>query len=79
MAEAGVSYNYAGQNIGRGYPGADGPEGVIKATVRHDDGSEQPPADYHRQAIMCPNYRTLGVGIAFDSEGRLYWVCNFAG
>lgn len=33
----------------------------------------------HRRNIMSASYTKLGVGVAKDSHGRLYWVQNFGG
>ena len=78
MSEAGVTYSCAAQNIGRGYVGTGSGEGMIEALFEMMI-AETPPNDYHRQSILNPAYRSIGVGVARDGAGNLYWVCNFTG
>ncbi|WP_296649299.1 CAP domain-containing protein [Romboutsia sp. 13368] len=33
----------------------------------------------HRENILNPNFTTLGVGIAKDSNGSIYWTQMFIG
>lgn len=61
----GVSYSMAGENIAMGQRS---PSEVVRAWM------ESPG---HRENIMNGDFGHLGVGVAMDSNGRLYWAQNF--
>jgi uncharacterized protein YkwD len=62
--------------MGTGYVGSGSGTGLIE-TLFNSMMAETPPDDHHRRSILNPAYRHLGVGIARDGAGNLYWVCNF--
>lgn len=61
--------NY-GENIARGYGvGLPGVRNVIRGWLNSVG---------HRRNMLNPNYRTLGVGYAVDSNGQDWWVQQFS-
>lgn len=76
MRDAGVSFGYAAENIGKGWIGGRDNLAVIESLF-DQMMAETPPDDAHRQIILSPTYRRLGVGVAVR-DGWLYWVCDFA-
>jgi len=63
--ENGVSYRWAGENIAMGQRT---PAEVVRAWMDSPD---------HRENIMYSAFGRLGVGVAIDNNGRLYWSQNF--
>jgi uncharacterized protein YkwD len=41
--------------------------------------NETPPIDGHRQNILSPNYREIGIGYAFSDAAQFkhYWTQDF--
>lgn len=58
---------WVGENIAYGYPTA---KSVMRAWM-HSSG--------HRANILRPQFRRIGLGLATDANGRIYWVQNFGG
>lgn len=67
MNKFNISYNTAGENIAMGQPS---PSEVMNSWMNSSG---------HRANILNPNFTDLGVGIAKDSNGRLYWTQMFLG
>lgn len=69
LAESGVSYGYAGENIAAGQSS---PEAVVNSWMNSEG---------HRANIMNPNYTQIGIGCYYvsDSTYRYYWVQLFIG
>jgi len=63
--ENGVSYRWAGENIAMGQRT---PTEVVRAWMNSPG---------HRENILRSDFGHLGVGVAMDSNGRLYWSQNF--
>lgn len=66
MDEAGYSYSAAGENIAYNYPS---PESVMNAWMNSSG---------HKANILSASFGRLGVGIAKDARGSLYWVQMFS-
>jgi len=67
MRQFGVSYQAAGENIAKGQST---PQEVMNSWMNSSG---------HRANILSSNFTKLGVGIAKDSNGRLYWTQMFIG
>ncbi|MFX0548604.1 CAP domain-containing protein [Hathewaya histolytica] len=67
MKKFGVSYTSAGENIAMGQPS---PSEVMKGWMNSSG---------HRANILNGSFTELGVGVAKDSNGRLYWTQMFIG
>ena len=67
MDQFGISYVYAGENIAWGQRN---PQMVVEAWMNSKS---------HRENILNPNFTTLGVGIAEDLNGSIYWTQMFIG
>lgn len=65
IKKAGASYRCAGENIAAGQRN---PADVVDAWM-HSEG--------HRANILTPNFNKLGVGVAKDSSGCIYWTQDF--
>lgn len=65
MKTFGIKYSTAGENIAKGYPGAD-------AVMRGWMNSEG-----HKANILNVNFTQLGVGYVTDESGTGYWVQMF--
>lgn len=65
IKKAGASYRCAGENIAAGHRD---PADVVDAWM-HSEG--------HRANILTPQFNKLGVGIAKDSKGCIYWTQDF--
>ena len=63
--ENGVTYFWAGENIAAGQKT---PAEVVRAWM---------DSPGHRENILSGEFGHLGVGVAMDSNGRLYWSQNF--
>ena len=63
----GVSYRTAGENIAKGQKT---PEEVMNAWMNSPG---------HRANILNPDFTKLGLGVAKDSNGTLYWSQMFIG
>ena len=63
--ENGVNYGWAGENIGMGQST---PAEVVKAWM---------DSPGHRENILKAEFNHLGVGVAMDGNGKLYWAQNF--
>ena len=67
MRQFGVSYQAAGENIAKGQTT---PQEVMNSWMNSSG---------HRANILSSNFTKLGVGVAKDSNGRLYWSQMFIG
>lgn len=67
MKEYGISYRTAGENIAAGQRT---PEKVMKDWMNSEG---------HRKNILTSGFTKIGVGIAVNQSGRLYWTQLFAG
>jgi uncharacterized YkwD family protein len=63
----GVKYYFAGENIAYGQKT---PEAVVKAWMNSES---------HKRNILNEKYTKLGVGIAVNNDGRIYWTQEFIG
>jgi len=61
-----VEYLLAGENLAAGQRS---PAEVVRAWMESEDG--------HRENILNPEYGHIGIGVAMDNTGRLYWVQLF--
>ncbi len=68
LAEAGLSYSLAGENLARAVADAARPEIVEQALMR---------SVTHRQNILEPAFNRLAVGVAADSSGRVAFAQIF--
>lgn len=66
MDEAGYSHSAAGENIAYNYPS---PESVMNGWMNSSG---------HKANILSASFGRLGVGIAKDARGSLYWVQMFS-
>jgi len=67
MKKFGISYRTAGENIAMGQKT---PQEVMTAWMNSDG---------HRKNILNSSFTEIGIGIAKDSNGRLYWTQMFIG
>jgi uncharacterized YkwD family protein len=67
MKKFGITYSYAGENIAMGQPTA--------ASVM--EGWMNSPG--HKANILSENFTEIGVGIATDENGSIYWTQQFIG
>lgn len=65
IKKAGASYRCAGENIAAGQRN---PEAVVDAWM-HSEG--------HRANILTPEFNKLGVGVAKNANGYIYWTQDF--
>ena len=72
MHQAGYQFSHAGENCAAG---AATPEAVMSMWM-----NETPPNDGHRQNILSPNFRDIGVGYAYQQASQYghYWTQDFA-
>lgn len=67
MKQFGISYKTAGENIAMGQTS---PEEVMNSWMNSSG---------HRKNILNPSFTEIGVGIAKNSKGQLYWTQMFIG
>lgn len=67
MKKFGISYKSAGENIAMGQTS---PEEVMKAWMNSDG---------HRKNILNSSFTEIGVGVAKNAKGQLYWTQMFIG
>ena len=67
MQQFGISYRSAGENIAMGQRT---PQEVMNSWMNSSG---------HRANILNPSFTTLGVGIAKDANGTIYWTQMFIG
>ena len=67
MKKFNISYRAAGENIAKGQKT---PAEVVKAWMNSQG---------HRENILNSKYTEIGVGVAKDSKGTLYWTQMFIG
>ena len=67
MNQFGISYRSAGENIAKGQRT---PQDVVTAWMNSEG---------HRKNILNSSYTNLGVGVAKDSNGTIYWTQMFIG
>lgn len=67
MKQFGISYNTAGENIAMGQKT---PSEVVTAWMNSEG---------HRANILNSNFKEIGIGIAKNSKGQLYWIQMFIG
>ncbi|MCY6483899.1 CAP domain-containing protein [Clostridium aestuarii] len=67
IKDFGVSYRTAGENIAYGQTT---PTAVMKSWMNSTG---------HRQNILNPNFSQIGVGVARNKQGQLYWTQMFIG
>lgn len=67
MKQFGISYKSAGENIAMGQKT---PQEVVNAWMKSKG---------HRDNILNANFTNLGVGVAKDSNGTIYWTQMFIG
>lgn len=65
MSDFGITFFAAGENIALGYTS---PKSVVEGWMKSPG---------HRENILSSYFNELGVGIAQDSKGRLYWTQMF--
>lgn len=71
MAERGIPFGWAGENLARNnYPDAESAQVAIRDLMA---------SSAHRANILHPNYITIGVGLAIDSSGMKYFTMIFVG
>jgi len=63
--ENGVNYGWAGENIGMGQTT---PAEVVRAWM---------DSPGHRENILKEEFSHIGIGVAMDNNGKLYWAQNF--
>jgi uncharacterized protein YkwD len=71
MRQAGYQFAWAGENVAAGQYT---PEDAMSSWMH-----ETPPNDGHRQNILSPHYREMGVGYAFSdtTQFKHYWTQDF--
>ncbi|MEH2420759.1 MAG: CAP domain-containing protein [Nostoc sp.] len=71
MQKAGYRFSFAGENVAAGQST---PEDATSSWM-----NETPPNDGHRQNILNPNYREIGIGYAFSDAAQFkhYWTQDF--
>lgn len=67
FARFGLANSYWGENIAAGYKSA----AQVMAGWMSSTG--------HRNNILSPNFRSMGVGMATDAQGMVFWVQCFSG
>ena len=67
MKKFNISYKTAGENIGKGQKT---PAQVVNAWMNSQG---------HRENILNKNYTEIGIGVAKDAKGTLYWTQMFIG
>ena len=67
MKQFNISYKTAGENIAKGQKT---PAEVVKAWMNSQG---------HRENILNKNYTEIGIGVAKDAKGTLYWTQMFIG
>ena len=67
MRQFGISYSTAGENIAMGQSS---PQEVVNAWMNSEG---------HRKNILNSNFTEIGIGVAKNSKGQLYWTQMFIG
>jgi uncharacterized YkwD family protein len=67
MKQFGISYRSAGENIAMGQ---ENPKEVVNSWMNSQG---------HRENILNPDFTNIGVGIAKDNNGSIYWTQMFVG
>jgi uncharacterized protein YkwD len=67
MKQFGITYKTAGENIAMGQKT---PQEVMTAWMNSEG---------HRKNILNSSFTEIGIGIAKDKNGRLYWTQMFIG
>lgn len=67
MKSQGISYRSAGENLAKGQPSA---QAAMKGWMNSSS---------HRENILSSKYSEIGVGIAENGRGTIYWVQIFKG
>jgi len=67
MKSQGISYRSAGENLAKGQPSA---QSAMKGWMNSSG---------HRKNILSSKYSEIGVGIAENGKGTIYWVQIFKG
>jgi uncharacterized protein YkwD len=77
LRAAGIGFSAMAENIGwsQGYPSPT--DGVRSNHQRMM--SETPPNDGHRVSILNPRLTRAGIGVFVGSDGKVYYVTDFAG
>jgi uncharacterized protein YkwD len=67
----GYRFSFAGENVAAGQST---PDDAMSSWM-----NETPPNDGHRQNILSPNYREIGIGYAFSDAAQFkhYWTQDF--
>jgi uncharacterized protein YkwD len=65
---AGYSFSWAGENIAYGYGAYAQPAAIVQGWMN------SPP---HRANILSPHYTQIGLGVAHDQHGRVYYTQDF--
>ena len=66
LEELNVSYSMAGENLAAGQRT---PAEAVKAWMDSKDG--------HREALLEKDFKHVGIGVAMDGNGRIYWTQIF--
>jgi uncharacterized protein YkwD len=65
IKNAGYVFSYAGENVAYGF----GDAAAVMSGWMNSEG--------HRQNILNPNYKEIGIGYAQGADGRPYWTQDF--
>jgi uncharacterized protein YkwD len=65
IKNAGYVFSSAGENVAYGF----GDAAAVMSGWMNSEG--------HRQNILNPNYKEIGIGYAHGADGRLYWTQDF--
>jgi uncharacterized protein YkwD len=77
---AGVSWSYAGENIGEGGPVSNSSQPIADMAVSLTQGmlNEQPPDDGHRRNILSSDFKHVGIAVCIDSSGTVWLTQDFS-
>jgi len=75
IKSAGINFGWAAENLGYAQGYASNTEAV--STNHRSMMAEVPPNDGHRENILNPHYRKVGIGVYRTADGRTYYTCDF--
>ncbi|GHO42853.1 CAP domain-containing protein [Ktedonospora formicarum] len=76
---AGVSWNYCGENIGTGGPVPSySAQWNMASGLHRSMMNETPPNDGHRQNLLSRNFHRIGISISIDANNHLWLTEDFA-
>jgi uncharacterized protein YkwD len=80
IKKEGVTFTFAAENIGTGGKVADSTAAILAFAQRLNTGmhDEKPPDDGHRQNMLSPHVKRIGIDVVRDAHGNIWLTQDFA-